>query len=262
MHRLDRLLVVVEAEETASAVLGRAILLARHFDSRIDVLFCAKPDGVESGQRFIKGLLASVAAADVPIESCVRTGFSTSAIILERLTQFPADLLIKAPCGRDSLHRRMWTSNDWQLLQATSCDLLLTRGRPWRPVPRIAAAIDLPMEDPGSARAVLKAMTQLAVTIDARRELLHVSPRVESLRQDLNDLQRVAEEFDMPEETWCLLQGDPAAMITRTIAEKSLDLLVLGAHTRRPGWREFFGTLGSRLAREADCDLLLIHGGA
>lgn len=261
MHRLSRLLVVVEPSETAPATLARAILLARHFLARIDLLLCARRDAVEAGERFLQGLVAAVAARDVAIDPCARAGPSIAEIVAARLREAPADLVIKHPDGRAAPRRRMWSSNDWQLLQACPCNVLLTRGRPWRAVPRFAAAIDVP-EGLRSARAVLEALIYLSLTLDARTEVLHVATSGEAPAPAWQALRRVATELHLPAETWSLLEGEPAVALADAATGKALDLILLGAHARGPDWRALLGASGSRPARQLDCDLLLVNAGA
>ncbi len=138
MDRLDRLLVIVEPADTAANVLARAMQIARHFASRIDLMLCAQRNAADAGTRFLKGLVSSVAAGNVRIEPHVLTGPSTADIVAARLREVPADLVIKHPTGREALRRRMWSSNDWQLVDDCPCHVLLTRARPWHPVPRFA----------------------------------------------------------------------------------------------------------------------------
>lgn len=261
MDGLARLLVVVEPAETSSAVLSRAIPIARHFDSKIDLLLCVRSDAdKEAGERFLKGLTSGVAGADVSISCLVREGPSVAEIVAARLQEVPAELVIKYPSDADSLRRRLWKTNDWQLLQACAAHVLLTRGRPWHAEPRFAAAIDLPVEAPRSARAVLEAMIHLAVTMGGRTAVLHVATGSDSEEGERAALSRVAAELHLPPESWSVLQGDPATALAAEVEKNRLDLIVLGAHTRRRGWREFFGTLSGKLLAKVDCDLLLVNG--
>lgn len=261
MDRLARLLVVVEPAETAPAVLGRAIPLARHFDSTIDLLLCVRSEAEkEAGERFLKGLTAGVGGADVPISCLVREGPSVAEIVAARLQEVPAELIIKYPSDADSLGRRLWKTNDWQLLQVCDAHVLLTRGGPWHAEPRFAAAIDLPVEGPRSARAVLEAMILLAVTMNGRTAVLHVATGSNPESGACDALSRVAAEFHLPPGSWSVLQGDPATALAAEARKNQLDLIALGAHTRRRGWREFFGTLSGKLLAKVDCDLLLVNG--
>ncbi len=58
-----------------------------------------------------------------------------------------------------------------------------------------------------------------------------------------------------------MLTGDPASALAGAVADRSLDLVVLGAHSRKEGWREFLGTLSGDAVLKVECDLLLVNGG-
>jgi len=227
--RLRRLL-VVEPTETATAVLARALQIARHFNAHVDLLVCARPDRLSAGRRFIKGLVASVAAPDIPIDPQVLTGISTADIIATRHREQPADLVIKYPSQGDSASRQMWSSADWQLLEACRCDVLLTRGAPWHPVPRFAAAIDVPADGPGSPQhAVFEALRGLALRYDASVEIIGSAP---------------------------------VTPLASAAADDGIDLLALGADARGQTWRERLSNPCGNAAFAVDCDLLIVNRAA
>ena len=56
-----------------------------------------------------------------------------------------------------------------------------------------------------------------------------------------------------------ILEGDPAAVITRAIRSKRADLLVVGTHGRTGLARFFVGSVASRLVATASCPVVTVR---
>jgi nucleotide-binding universal stress UspA family protein len=54
-------------------------------------------------------------------------------------------------------------------------------------------------------------------------------------------------------------QGKPAREILRVAGERSVDLIVLGAHSRGPLVRAFFGSTSEEVVRASGCPVLMVR---
>lgn len=57
-----------------------------------------------------------------------------------------------------------------------------------------------------------------------------------------------------------ILSGDPAAEILRYAGEERCDLVVVGTHGRTGLTRVVLGSVAERVARQAPCPVLVVHG--
>jgi universal stress protein E len=178
------------------------------------------------------------------------------------------------PCARASMRasgahpmrRFSLDANDWQLARTCPVPLMLTRGRPWQPRPRFAAAIDVSeQETAGLARSILGTSEYLALGCQADLEVLY-SERGNDERSDREAraarLHQMAHHAQVAAGHVHILSGEPEDTLAGFACERNYDVLVLGALTHREGPAALVGTLTGRLVDALDCDFILVKPGS
>lgn len=141
------LLVVVGRDSESQVSLRKAVVLARHLGTRVDLLLCdAEPVSVASeasAARILEGLRGSIAADDVVIETSWAGGTSLRDGISRRLGARRSTLVLRSIGGCEDSVRRRATPAERELL-SSGCEapLWLARRAAWAPNPRLAMAPD------------------------------------------------------------------------------------------------------------------------
>jgi hypothetical protein len=263
MISVSSILLLVERGDQVHQAVNKALLLARHLHSRLELFLCdteryghaqahtheasarLNRDRVAAAGEFLHALTSTFHVPDVEIGTEAVCHVSMPEALREKLVRSPVDLVIKAlPSNphRPDGHRHI----DWSLLSHCRVPLLYTRGRPWRPVPRFAAAVD--WWDRYSAR-VSQAITGIGgmLTHGCGAELHILSageppPGSESPPSP-------------PDARLQQLQGEPKEVLPRFVAESDYDLVVVG----RPRHRDsaaLAASVAGRISRVVQGDLL------
>lgn len=145
-----------------------------------------------------------------------------------------------------------------------------------RNVRTVGVAVDFSEQ---SERALAHAR-RLARRFDARLRLVHVTPRLESLRREVVPgrstapdsirqgtaqllAARVAAAREAGVEAESVtLDGDVVAALAGYAAEHDVDLMIVGTHGRTGLSRLFLGSVAERLTRAAECPVLVARGTA
>jgi len=281
MDKLTSILAVIDPSGEPVQVLEKAVALAHDFGARIELFLCDaerayalehayEPSGIEEsrracladGRRYLEGLRQCVSAPgiDIAVEAACESPFYAG--VAHKALRSRPDLVIKAASGRHPLQRYALDVNDWELARSCPASLLLLRGRPWPAQLRMAAAVDVSVQETaGLARAILHAAEYLSLGCRAQLEVIYSDRQgadVDEHRHRIEDLQQLACEFKVPAERVHVLQGEPEATLPAFSADRHYDILALGALTHRTGPVALIGTLTSRLVDALDCDFLLI----
>jgi universal stress protein E len=286
MQKLSSILVVLDRRATGRYVLAKAIVLARHFHAKVELFLCdsehayalrhaydvtgvrkARDVCLADSQKFLESVRLNVAAEDVRISTHAACESPLYEGIVQRVLETCPDLVIKEVGG----DRRLGTysnfdANDWQLARTCPVPLMLTRGRPWRPQPRFAAALDLSeQETPGLANAIANTSEYLAAGCHAELELLYCE-RASSASRERDDrrsqLQALGAAAHVARDHIHVLNGEPEATLPSFAFTRHYDVMILGALTHRKGMADLVGTLTSTLADTVDCDFVLVKPGA
>jgi universal stress protein E len=167
------------------------------------------------------------------------------------------DLVIKSLGARAHGRGSSFTASDWELARSCPAPLLLVRGRPWRPQPRFAAAVDLSNEEsPELARSIVRTAEYLSLGCGGRIEIFHgvheATPLVRA------ELERLGYEYKAEPGTVHLVVGDPVQAVPSFASAEDYDVIILGALTHRRSLTALVGTLTDTLVDAVKSDLLLI----
>lgn len=279
VDKLTSILVVIDPADETRQVLAKAMVLARHFNAGVELFLCdsehayalrhsydpagvaeARRHALASGQRYLDAVRRSL-AEDVSVSTHVACDSPLYEAIVRRVREGRPDLVIKSAAGHHPLRRFTLDANDWQLARTCPTPLMLTRGRPWGPMPRFAAAVD--MSDPhddGLARSILQTAGFIALGVRAQLDVVYSDADADGATGRAVALARLVDEFRGNSEQPHVLEGKPEDTLPAFCARREYDMLVLGALTRQRGLSALVGTLTSKLVDALMCDFVLVKG--
>lgn len=169
MDRPTSLLVLVDRGGGAQAALQKASALARYLGSVIELFSCdtehagaVRRSGADASakriieecfddsERYLDALSSSVAARDLNIRHCVACAASVAEGLTARVEALAPLLVIRGLVeGGERGSRLSLRPELVQLVKQVTAPILLTRGSPWAPSPRILVAADF--NDPDAA---------------------------------------------------------------------------------------------------------------
>lgn len=289
----DKIMVPVDFSEHAALALGHAALVARSFDSRLELVhvveqvlhshpsfWSAEPALADELHRqslaSAVGLLsdfsrAHEAALGSNVECRVLSG-SLPGALADHAAELAVDLIVMTTHGRTGFARWLMGSVCERLLRVAPCSVLVVRGPQPAPIPhigRILVAVDLSE----ASRRALTTASELAARLGASLEALHVwaAPFYGEAAAGLLDRMRdnaraeldafvegsqLASGVDV-ERT--IVSGSPTRAIGEHAAERRPELLVLGTHGHGGLQRLVLGSVAESLARYAGCSTLVIR---
>jgi universal stress protein E len=251
MPPLKSILVMADRSADAQVALQKAFVIARHFDARIELLAC-DPDHPWSARgahhpeagaraaaarsldsrRFLDALRSSIPAEDLQIRASDDFDGPLYEGIARKVRSGGHNLVVKRLNRREGRRRPMLTPADWQVIRACPVPLMLTRGRPWRPMPRFVASVAA-----GVARdEVLDVAHYLARGCQAALEIVADAAGLAVHRQDAD------------------------VALASMPAPNDIDVVVLRACGHVP-WGSGDGsgdTLAESIVETLDCDVLLM----
>jgi len=258
MDKLTSILAVVDRPEAGGVILEKAVALARRFGMSVEIIV-----GDPAHERALTTLCSKLGYLDVTLEVLNLSERPLRDIILDRVREFPPDLVMKAPAGTHPMRRWTFDANDWKLANECSVPLLLVRDAAWSDPPRFAAAVDVAGEENVLiARGILQAAGFLALGCRANLDILYC----ERDRQDQlayversGKLSQLVREFHVGNERIQVSFGIPEKVLPPKVSALRYDVLVLGARRGETGFKGTFGGMTSRLVEATRGDVLLIR---
>jgi universal stress protein E len=220
-----------------------------------------------------KGLKVSVKVAwDYPV---------FEAIVRETLRTRP-DLVVAASHRRAFGARLFLTNTDWQLIRLCPVPLLFVKKQRAYGKARVLAAVD-PLHTAAKPaqldRRILEAGTALAAAHAGRLDVVHAcvplstytpiygvgfapvfDPELEQQyrRRAQRALERVSADFEVPARQLHLEAGSPAGVLPALARRLRIDVLVMGAVSRRGLQRLLIGGTAERVLDLLPCDVLVV----
>jgi nucleotide-binding universal stress UspA family protein len=229
----------------------------------------------------LEGFVAPYRGEGVPIQTQMLDG-EPSRLIQKTAREWPADLVVMGTHGRGGFEHLLLGSVTEKVLRRATCPVL-TVGRAAPPTHdgslfcRILCALDLTEASAGTLEVGLS----LAEENMGRVTLLHVLaglpgqygperyralPEVVRIRKELIEeaedrLRRSVPEVarDFCSVTERVEEGTPWREVLRVAEQTGAELIVMGAHSRGPVDRAFFGSTVSQVVREARCPVLVVR---
>jgi universal stress protein E len=277
-RQIERILVALD-REGAGKVLMKAVTLARLFHAQLELFLCdaehayvqqhqyessgaaiARESCLAEAWQFLESLRRASPIEGVPVAIDVACESPLYMGIVAKVKRSAPDLVVRGASGGDG---RWFGASDWDLARSCPAPLLLTRGRPWKANPVIAAAVDLSAEEsPELTRDILGAAKLFAQASHGTLEVLHAgrfchAPDV--LTTHRSKLEQRAREADVAPTELHLVDGEPADVLTEFATARHYDLIVLGALTHRRTPTALVGSLTGRLLETIESDFLLVQ---
>jgi universal stress protein E len=268
------ILVVLERTGDPTPVLGRAVVLARQMGARLDICLCeaeaayalqhqfdsAATDRVrqlsqQKAHGWIERAWHSVGATDVAVNIEVVFESPMFEAVRRRAQASHPQLVVR---GIGTAAECTFSVADADLVRACPAPLLLTRGRPWRTQPTVAAALDVSGEEPPQLiHRVLLAAADIARRCGASVELLFAQRETSAVMPPPQaQLASYAAAAGVNPAAMHVLSGEPAQAIAEFARRREYEILVLGALAHRHAQ---VGSLTAHLLEALDCDLLLVR---
>ncbi|QNH02726.1 universal stress protein [Pseudomonas sediminis] len=295
--KLQRLMVVIDAEHQQQPALQRAVEVARETGAALHLLQVEYHPSLESGlldsrlldraretivRQSCEALRTSVAhlsAEGLQIEVDVRWGKRRHEEILSRVAVLQPDILFKSTHPSSALRRLLFSDTSWQLIRRCPVPLWLVHDAESRGK-RLCAALD-PLHSADKPAALdhqlIRTSQALQAALGVQAEYLHAqAPLPRSLLFDAE----VAQEYE-DYVTQCsrehrqafdkliaqhaidraqahLQEGFAEEVIPRFVREHNIGLLVMGAIARGHLDSLLIGHTAERVLERVECDLLVI----
>lgn len=221
-------------------------------------------------------------SADVPSDVTVKFDSvvgNPAVVIVDRAVSTPADLIVMGTHGRSGFDRLLSGSVTEKVLRKAPCPVLTipphAPAQAGGPVfKRVLCPVDF---SPASQQAVgfaldLARQSNGSVTVLsvvewlAEEDLAGADVSLVAYRQQLLDAARTRLSSLLADEprTWCAVDeivtaGRPYREVLRVAAERSCDLIVIGAHGRGAGALPFLGSTTPPVVRSATCPVLVVR---
>jgi hypothetical protein len=270
------ILLLVERGPSPHRALNKALLLARHFGARLELLLCETrcaratrnssaagltgTDYITEGERYLQALRQTIISPGVEVGTEVVCAPSLARGLAEKLQRSSVQMVVRsAPAVPGPIGRLEWHL----LLERCSVPLLLTAGRPWRATPRFAAALDLSEHADEYAEGQIVGLAEaLAGHCSAELDYLCAAPMQGEAGRAASDAHRRLCAL-LPAGTTGLgrlwyFGGEPARVLPRLIARRDYDLLALGVVSNHS--REECGGLIATLLEASAGDVMLVPG--
>lgn len=191
-----------------------------------------------------------------------------------------ADLIAMTTHGRSGLSRFAFGSVAEKVLHGASVPLLLVRNTTNKSADGIKRIL-LPLDGSKRSEQAVPVAESIAREANAQIALLEIVQHLDPKNQEI--VFGTQEKAEAAYEEWIdhaeaylqdvehRLRGnhvevkyligddDPAATICKTAKSEKCDLVVLGSHGRTGLARWFYGSVASKVLREVDCPILLVH---
>lgn len=161
MFALKNILVVIDPDRSDQPTLDKALQLANHGDSKLELLLCDHSNYLEDGyyfdpiqaqelrkeqlekhRQFIELLALPLREQGFSVSTDVRWGKPRYEEIIHKVLETSPDILIHNTSQHEKISRFLLSQQDWQLIRYCPCPLMLVKGKAWKVKPVIIASID------------------------------------------------------------------------------------------------------------------------
>lgn len=270
-------MLVVERREPAHQALGRALVLARHFRARLELVLYegefadsvtpaqgAQRARVLSGIGYLEALRSSISDPGVEILLDVVAGNTLHEAVVHTVLNRCPDLVVRA-AHADAAAAGDFLRADMRLVRACPAPVLLTSGRPWHARPRLAALVDLfDRHGPAMPRAVAAMGARLREGCAGDLEILYAAQDGVAAAGALAGDDARSRASDLAHQCGAEAHGLPVMPASTSLAQfvglQGFDVLIHGVPDPDPPLRALLA-MSRQQAALADCDLLFVRPG-
>ncbi|HEY0942612.1 MAG TPA: universal stress protein [Steroidobacter sp.] len=203
--------------------------------------------------------------------------------LVERVKHTCADLVIKDTHQQTATKLPFLTNTDWELIRNCPVPLLLVKPAPWSSAFRIGAAVDPGHEDDKPRlldRCILQEARKFAQALGGEQHVIHsyipaavlaaavaVPPVAidttakemeEERKARLEELTALVADYQVPAENIHLVTGGVCEALCRIARERGIDIMAMGAVSRRGLKRIMIGSTAESVLQQLPCDMLVV----
>lgn len=233
---------------------------------------------------WLESLAEPLRSQGVEVTTEVVSADPLHAALMERVKHTCAELVIKDTHHHSVAQRTFLTNTDWELIRGCPVPLLLVKPGAWSSAHRIGAALDPGhMDDKPRLldRCILQEAARFAAALGGEVHPIHayipaamvatatmsVPPIVidipaEALEEErqskLKELTALTSDYRLPEKNIHLETGGVVEVLCRLTRECGIDIMAMGALSRRGLKRILIGSTAEDVLEQLPCDLLVV----
>lgn len=291
-----KILVVVDPTTDKQPAVERAAALAQQLDADLELFICHYDADIEAG-RFatvwiqhpakhelielleakLEDLAAPLRARGLDVATGVEWDHPLDEGIVRRINASAPWLVVKDTHHHNVLKRTILSNTDWSLIRRCPTPLLLVKPDPASTLTKVCAAVDPTHEHDKPAEldtAIFNIAATLAEATGAELHVVHTyavkaepvgleAPTVGKFADAIRlERERVfnafLEKHAIPAENAHLLEGLAHEQLVEFTSKQRVDIIAMGAVSRRGLDRIFIGSTAERLLDRLPCDLLIV----
>jgi universal stress protein E len=301
VNRISHILVIVDPSAVGrQAAVDKATLLARCLNASVELLICdiasalndhpvtlhshTAPPSNSHLLDLLQTLAAPLRAQGTKVELRIIYGKSLPDALVDYLPDSKANLVIKDTHHHSFARRTFLRNTDWHLRRACTVPLLLTKARPWNPLPIIMAAVDPNHADPRVAaldREILSNAATLTGRLKGDLHVIHtfvptafaavIAAGGRSTTPEYSDALKAENSFKYSQlehfvcaygvapEHLHVEMGTPEDCLSRLVAKSCADMVVIGASAHGRWHRMIMGSTTATILESLPCDILIVR---
>jgi len=292
------ILVVVDPTASAHPVVDRAAWLAEANSAALELFICDYDADIDAGQtsavwvkqtenardhlvgllkQKLEDLAAPLRAKGLKVSCDVAWDHPLDEGIVRKVVKSKPWLVAKDTHHHNVLKRTILSNTDWHLIRECPAPLYLAKPQSISPKPKVAAAVDPLHEHDKPAQLDHSLVAHAKALADATGGELHIAhtfalPQPMSVPEGapIIDISEEVEAehrkafdgfmkaYKLPAGHTHFLEGLPHQRLPELVEEQNIDIMVLGAVSRRVLDRIFLGSTAERVLDRLPCDLLII----
>jgi len=292
------ILVVVDPTANEHPVVDRAAGLAQANGAALELFICDYDADIDAGQtsavwvkttenardhlvgllkRKLEDLAAPLRKRGLSVSTDVAWDHPLDDGIVRKVVKSKPWLVAKDTHHHNVLKRTILSNTDWLLIRECPAPLYLAKPAAVSPAPKIAAAVDPLHEHDKPAQLDHKLVETAKALAEASGGTLHIvhtyalpqpmsvpegAPIVDISEEVEAEHRRAFEGFvkgyGLPAGQTHLLEGLAHQRLPQLVQEQNIDVMVMGAVSRRGLDRIFLGSTAERVLDRLPCDLLIV----
>lgn len=290
------ILVVVDPTATAHPVVDRAAWLAKSCATTLELFICDYDPDIDAGnvstvwidqparenllgilKKKLEDLAAPLRTQGLKVSVDVAWDHPLDEGIVRKVVKSKPWLVAKDTHHHNVLKRTILSNTDWHLIRECPAPLYLAKPESVSKAPKIAAAVD-PLHEhdkPAQLDHRLVAIAKdLAAATGGELHVVHTYPLPQpmsvpegapiiDLSEEVEAEHRKAfnaflKSYKLPGGQTHLLEGLPHQRLPELVESQNIDVMVMGAVSRRGLDRIFLGSTAERVLDRLPCDLLIV----
>lgn len=301
VNRISHILVIVDPSAAGrQAAVDKAALLARSLNATVELLICdiasalydhpatrhphtAPPSNIQTLD-LLETLAAPLRAQGTEVALRIIYGKSLPDSLIDYLPDSKADLVIKDTHHHSFARRTFLRNTDWHLSRSCTVPLLLTKAKPWSPLPIVMAAVDPNHAIPQVAALDSEILSNAAILAGRLKGDLHVihtfvptafaaviaaggrgtTPECsDALRAEnsyrYSQIEQFVRAYAVAPEHLHVEMGTPVICLSHLVAKSCADVVVIGASSHGRWHRMIMGSTTAAILESLPCDILIVR---